>query len=194
MQNDKQKRKERNAIHRIPKVPNSNPNTSLNLHTRAHRHLIISTLLRQIGRIRRQKQPDIQLSNSNINAQLRESLHILNLTIKTRRLASNEMTLQAHPINPQSGILQHLHDALRSRSFGTRVFNIIIIVIQLRPRVSLSCRRERDLDVIFAEHAVEGVVAESAVIVQGFVYDVPGVALRSPMACFGCYVLDQGGR
>jgi hypothetical protein len=80
------------------------------------------------------------------------------------------MALKSNTINPNPIRLQKLHNILlRSRRLRTRIFNIIVIVIQFRPRVCSSCGAEGDFDVIGPEDLQEGVVLIGPVFVEGFV-------------------------
>lgn len=58
-------------------------------------------------------------------------------------------------------------------------------------RISLGRCFEGDLDVVGAEDVQEGIIAVGTVVVEGFVEDVPSVALPFPVLGFLGYVIDE---
>ncbi len=90
--------------------------------------------------------------------------------------------------------MKELDDIVASSSrLVAQALDIIVVVVEFGGRVSSGSGFERDFDVVGSEDIQEGVVAEGAVVIQGFVYDVPGIALASPVLGFGGNVVDEGG-
>jgi hypothetical protein len=90
--------------------------------------------------------------------------------------------------------LKELNDIVASSSrLVAQALDIVVVVVELGGRVSCCSGLERDLDVVGPEDVQKGVVAEGAVVIQGFVHDVPGVALAGPVLRFCGYVVDECG-
>lgn len=182
------------GTNRIIKIPHCDLYALFDLHISPHAHLIIDTLLGQIRRIRRLKQANIQLRDGDLDTHLHKGLHIRHLCVETRGLADDEVRFESHPIDADPVILEELHDFL-TREIGSRagVLDVVVIVVELGGRVGHSGRAVGDPDVFRSEDLETGVVAIGAVVVEGFVDDVPCVALPGPVFGFVVDVGDESG-
>ena len=103
------------------------------------------------------------------------------------------MALQSHTIDSNPIVLEEFDDVIASGSrFVAQALDIVVVVVELSSGVRGGSSLERDLDVVWPENRQEGVVAEGPVVVQSFVYYVPGVALACPMLGFGGDVGGEG--
>lgn len=139
--------------------------------------LIRLLLLRQIRRIRRRLQPNIQLRQRHLNSQLREPLDSSNMLIQRRPALRHQVRLESHPINPDLLTLQspnHLPDRLR---LGRWRLKVIVIIVQLGLGILFGSRLKSELDEFLTKNVVKHRLPVRAVLVEGFVDHVPGVAL-----------------
>ena len=158
-------------------------------------HISVDCLLREQIRLSPGNwHSHVQLSDRDLHTQRGVLLHDCNLIIQTWRSSHRVMSLQTHAINLDTRLLQHLHNPHRAISLAARPLDIVVIVVQLRVRVDLGRYLERELDVILAKDIVEDALAPGAILLEGFVYDIPCVALALVMFCHSGDVVDNNVR
>lgn len=84
------------------------------------------------------------------------------------------MRLQTHSINPNPRLLQRPHNQIPNTiALRTHSLDIIIIIIQLCPRVCFCSCFEDEWDIIRSNDMIEGGIAVGAVFVEGFIEYIP---------------------
>lgn len=179
----------RNDIRKkLTKVPCRNANTPSNISASLHCRLVVLNLL-QLRRISWRKcSTDIEFRNRNIDTQRHKCIHVFHLRRCRRRLAYNEVRLQAHAINLNISVLEAFHQRLCGRGFVARRLDIIVVVVQLHAQaVPLDCRlssRKRNVDETRPDNLVPNILAPGilvvkiagAGVVERLVHNVPGIA------------------
>ncbi len=94
------------------------------------------------------------------------------------------MCLQADAVDLDAPGFERLDEVLGSGGFGAGIFDVVVVVVQLYGRVGGGCGLEGDGDVLRADGVVEDVSTVGAVIVEGFVYNVPSIAFASVVGNF----------
>jgi len=84
--------------------------------------------------------------------------------------------LQANAINLDASGFERLDEVESGRGLGAGVFYVIVIVVELHGRVCSRGGLKGDEDVFGADGIVEYVCAVGAVVIEGFVYNIPSVA------------------
>lgn len=153
---------------------------------------LISLLLPlQVGLVDGKLDPDVQLSQRHLDAELGVAADDLNLLVQSRRAVGNQVSLHADAVDPDAVGLEHLDDTPGCLALGADALQVVVVVVELRVRVDLGRRAERQLDVVFTEHLVKHRLAPCAVVLERLVDDVPGVAAALPMARNVCNVADN---
>lgn len=100
------------------------------------------------------------------------------------------MTLQTNTIDPDAVVLQELNDVLACEGgFVAWALDAVVVVVEFCSWVCCGGGSEGDLDVFGTQDGEKGVVAVGAIVVEGFVQNIPGVALAGPVAGFLRYVI-----
>lgn len=120
--------------------------------------------------------PHIQLRERDFQPQIREARHDFIERILRRCLADLEMRLEPDAVDFHVCGFEVLHDLDGAVRLVGVELETEVVVVQLRRRVGCRGGPEGDGDEICAEGAGEDAVAEGAVVGEGFVDDVPGVA------------------
>lgn len=143
----------------IIKIPNSNTDTSVDLHASTNGGLVILTLLCQVLWGLGLLESDIKLRDSDIETKSCEVLHVDDLRVHAWSFADDEMALETNTINTDTSFLKRLDDVFNgSGGLWTRIFNVVVVVVELGIGVSLSRRFESDLNVVGSDDLEEDVV------------------------------------
>lgn len=142
---------------------------------------VVSLLPLEVGLVGREDDTDVQLSQSNLDASLAVRVNHGNVIIDARGLAGRGVRLHADAIDLDALVLQHLDDLDRGLALGADALQVVVVVVQLGLRVDLGGGAEGQLDVLLAEGAVEDGLAVGAVLLEGLIDDVPGVAAALPV-------------
>jgi hypothetical protein len=137
-------------------------------------------LLGKVGSIRRSVKADVQFGKSNLNAQLGKAANGVNVLVESRGRLGNEMGLETNTVDSDPVLLEETDNALGTLGLGAGRLKVVVIVVQLGLGVGLGSGLEGQGEVFLAENLVEDGLAVGAVLVEGLVHDVPGVALALP--------------
>lgn len=70
-------------------------------------------------------------------------------------------------------------------------FDVAVVAIEFIPVVSSCGGGKDDADAPRSDDLEEGVISQCAVVIEGFVWDVPSIALTGPVGGFVCHMLDE---
>lgn len=157
-------------------------------------HVVSSLLLVTRSGGREGGEADVNLGVGYLDSECGEGLEIGNLRVEIWGLADDEMSLETNSINLDVASLKRLDNIQGGCGFGTRVLDVVIVVVQLDIRIVLSSCLECNGDVLRANldiisllslevrelepySVVKNVGSPSAIVIEGFVYYVPAVAL-----------------
>lgn len=176
-------------------APNSNAHASTRGKTSTRHGAIIRRLLLKPSSRRRQAgEAHIDLGIRNLNTKRSKRVDLRQQRRFTRRRPDDEVALQTHTVNLGPVGLHLLDERYGVGGLGAGVLDVVVIVVQLGARVGSGGRREGQGDVVEAHGVVEDVGAVAARVVEGFIDDVPGVALALVVADFaGDVGFDDGG-
>ena len=135
----------------------------------------------------------VELREGDLDASLGVGLDGSNLLIQGGGLGSREMGLHSHAVDADALILEHLDKPDHTVDLGSGPLNVVVVVVQLGVGVDLGGQAEGQLDVLVAEDLVEDGLTPGAVLVEGLVDDVPGVALALPVPGDVLDVRGDGG-
>lgn len=178
---------------RIIEVPHGGPDTSLDLDAGADGGLVVPALLRQVRRVGGQVEADVQLRLRDLDARRHEVLQVLDLLVQAGRRPDDQMRLRAHAVDLDAALLQAADQALHRRALRPGRLEVVVVVVQLRVRVGRGGGLERERDVLGPDDVVEDGRAVRAVLVEGLVDDVPGVAAALPVLGDLRDVVDEDG-
>lgn len=107
------------------------------------------------------------------------------------------MTLKADAVDLGAILFDKFDDVLCAGGFGARRLNVIIVVVEFRGGVGGRGGCEGNGDVGGADGSVEDVLAVGAVFVEGFIHNIPVIALAFVVGHFVRDVvlhdIDEGG-
>lgn len=158
-------------------------------------HVLVRALLQsKVGGIVGRLESDVQLGEGNVDPELAESAHDLNVPVDILSSAplGDQVSLETHAVDLDVGVAEHLDDALGTFDLGAGKLEVVVVVVELGTGVNLGGGLEGELDVLLAENLVEDGLAPSSVLVQGLVDDVPGVAAALPVPGHLGDVADDG--
>lgn len=118
-----------------------------------------------IGVRNRRVGADIQLGDGHLNTKIRESLHVLDLSICGWRRAHDQVGLRANTVNLRAIRLDHLNKILSGRRLRSSGLDGIVIVVQLRVWVGSGSSGECDWNVSLADCVIEDVAAVGAITI-----------------------------
>lgn len=177
-------------------APHRDANTGTRSKTSTRHGAIVGGLLRQAGRRRRQAgEADIELGVGDLDAQRGKGVDLREQRRGAGRLADDEVALQTDAVDAGAAVgLDLLDEGDGVGGLGAGVLDVVVIVVELGGRVGGGGGGKGQGDVLEAQGGVEDVGAVAAGVVEGFVDDVPGVALALVVADFaGDVRLDGGG-
>ena len=155
--------------------------------------LVASTLQGKVVGGGRGLEADIELGQGDLDTELGEAADGVDVLVESGEALGDQVGLQADAIDPNAFLAQGLDNVLGRHSLGAGGLQVVVIVVQLGLGVDLGGGLEGQLDVVRAEGVVEDGLAVGAVVVQGLVDDVPGVALALPVAHDVGDVVDDDG-
>lgn len=85
------------------------------------------------------------------------------------------MRLQPDAVDFDTPGFERFDEVQSSGGFGAGVFDVVVVVVELYTGVGGGCCLEGDGDVFGADGVKEDVGTVGAVVVEGFVHNVPGV-------------------
>lgn len=176
-------------------APHCDANTGARSKTSTCHRAIIRGLLRQASRRRRQaRETHIDLRVRHLDAKRSKGIDLGQQRRLAGRRPHNEMPLQTDAVNLGAVRLDLLDEGHGVGGLGARVLDVVVVIVQLGGRVGSGGGGKGYRDVVEAHGVVEDVGAVAARVVEGFVDDVPGVALPLVVADFaGDVCLDGGG-
>ena len=154
----------RSTTHLIREVPDGHTDASCDgVALRGHRLVVRFLLVKERSR-RREGHADVELGDSNFNA---ESSELRQHGRKARRdLADDEVALEADTVDRHALLLERLDEVEHRGRLRARLLDVVVVDVQLRVRVRRASRVERDLDEARAERVVEDVLAPGTVVVE----------------------------
>lgn len=120
--------------------------------------------------------PDVKFGAGDFDAQGGEGFQVCSLRCKGRGFADDEVRLDADAVDFNAPGFERLDEVQLGGGFGAGAFDVVVVVVELYGGVGGCGGLEGDGDVFGADGVAEDVGAVGAVVVEGFVYDVPGVA------------------
>ena len=148
-------------------VPDRHSNTALCVHTRPDQACKVSFLLLQTRLAAGRLHPDVRLRVRDLYAKRGVGSEGASKILSVRRLAHGEVRLQAHTVDPDSVGLDHLHQPLRGGRLGSGILDAVVVVVQLRGRVSGGGGGGKGYgDIGLADGLVEDVLTVGAVVVE----------------------------
>lgn len=125
---------------------------------------------------------DVQLRERDFDAELDVRLDDGDMLVESRVRLRNEVGLHSNAVDLDAIVLQHLHDPPSAFALRARRLQVVVVVVQLGTWVDLGRDLECMLDEVLTEHVVEDGLAIGAILLEGFVDNVPGVASALPVA------------
>lgn len=161
----------------VTNAPHCHSNTTLSCHARPRNALERLRLDLELGRSGGSVHADIDLSVDNVDAKLSEALES---TLEDRLLRCRsgsswcglrcKVTLEADAVNERLAFLfvrlDELDDALSTGCFRASIFEVEVVVVELRLRVCLAGELESKRDVGLADGVVKDTFAVGAVFVE----------------------------
>jgi len=168
----------------IRDTPDSDTNTSLNVHARTNHASISISVGLELLLGSRGVHADIKLSVSNINVELCEAVENLgelcargSRCVLSGSALAGHVSLKTNTVNAKTVRLDQLGDANSTLGLGTTVLEVVVVVVQLGSRVGSKSHAESNRDESFTNDAVEDAVTVSSVLVKSLVDDIPVCAL-----------------
>ena len=168
----------------VRNTPDSDTNTSLNIHARANHAGVSSSVGVQLLLISRSVHADIKLSVSNIDVELGEAVENRgelgarrSRCVLSRSALAGHVSLETDTVNAKTVGLDQLGDANGTLGLGTTVLKVVVVVVQLGGRVGSQSHAESNRNESFTNDAVENAVTVSSVLVESLVDDIPVRAL-----------------
>jgi hypothetical protein len=162
----------------VREVPDRHADARLLGHAGARHGREVLGLLLQARRAGRQRrEPDVQLRVRDLGRAGRDVRLHGGLERGLRgRAADDQMRLHAHAVDACAGVLDEGDDACGALLLGTRVLDVVVVVVQLGVGIGRSRGFKGDGDVLFSYHVVEDILPVGSVFVERLVHYVPGVA------------------
>jgi hypothetical protein len=151
----------------VSPVPDGDSNTVLHRLARGDDRLVVCLLLGEQRSRGWQGHTDVELGDSDLDTERRESVHVLLQARAGWSAANNEVALETYTVEWYICRLERLDEVLHRGGLGTGVFDVVVVDVQLRIRVGLAGGLESNLNVGCTEGVVEDVRAPSTVIVEG---------------------------
>lgn len=153
---------------------------------------VVLLLPLKVGLVQGELDSDVELGQSDLNAGLTVRVDDGDVVVKAGRASGDSVRLHTDTIDSDTILLQHPHDVDGSTALRTNPLEIVVVVVKLRIWVRLGRLTESNLDVLLAEDLVEDGLAPGAVVLEGLVDDIPGVAATLPVTGDGVDVADDG--
>lgn len=165
-------------------TPDSDTNTSLNIHARANHASVSSSVSVQLLLVSRSVHADIKLSVSNIDVELGEAVKNRgelgarrSRCVLSGSALAGHVSLKTNTVNAKTVGLDELGDANSTLSLGTTVLKVVVVVVEFGSRVGSKSHAESNRNESFTNDAVENAVTVSSVLVESLVDDIPVRAL-----------------
>lgn len=179
---------------RVVEIPDSSTHAPLNGNAGSDGVLVVNALLCQVGGVGWQIQTDVKLGLSDLDTGSDEVIQILDLVLARGRGANDQMCLCTNTVNLDVLLLETTDKLLHSLGLIAARLEVVVVDVELRVGVNLGGGLEGELKVVLADDVVEDGLAEGAIIVEGLVHNVPGVALALPLGeDLGDVVNHHGG-
>lgn len=177
----------------VVEIPNGGSDASLHGDAGSDGVLVVNALLCQVGGVGGERKADIKLGLRNLDAGSHEVLEVLDLRLARGGGADDQMGLRADTINLDLLLLEAADEFLDGSGLVAASLEVVVVDVKLRRRVNLGGSLEGEREVVLADDVVEDGLAEGTVVVEGLVYDIPGVALALPLGEDLGNVVDHHG-
>ena len=144
---------------------------------------VVGGLRRKRLQVGGQADSEVEFGDRDVDAERGERLHD-RLHVRRRR-PSDEMRLQADAVDRFARAFERCDKIVERPHFRTLGLDVVVVDVELGPRVSGPGRPQRDRDIVRPHRVVPDRFAPVAVVGEGLVDDVPGVNCAFVPACLG---------